>query len=218
MKTKFSGLYRKKANHGLSGQSAVIRTPSRGEILGLVMVELARFLGREFMAQQSLTDEGRSFFVNLLANTEGNINQVELEHRLIETFYFEPCMICQTEGCREWHQVYDLSGKGVIPHVSECMLEPYEVEVENTIPDIGETIPFDQFLQGKLTTIMNNEAVVQACKLPLTDELTMALHQRGYAECLQDIVALTGIGNGGVSPKLSKSPEPVKEEDPTADV
>jgi hypothetical protein len=216
MKTTFNGIYRKKEGHGLCGRSAIIRTPSRGEVLGLVMVEIARFLGRELMAQQALTDEGRSFFINLLANAEGNINQAQLEDSLIDALYFESCMICQTEGCREWHQVYDLSGKGCIPHVSECMLEPYEVERGNIMPDIGESIPFDQFIKGKLSQIMSNEAVILACKLPLPDELSIAIYQRGYAECLQDIAHLMGMGNKISGETTNKTT--VKEEDPTADV
>lgn len=202
MKKRFNGIYRKRAGAGFCGREAIVRTPSRGEVLASVCYSLARMLGG---AGGGLTEGGKKYFKDIVERTEGKtFNLNEIIDSLIEKLYFEPCFLCDDSECREWNEVYGLTDNSVFCHVSDCQLEelPERMDEEgaNDIPLYnGVDMPLDEYLNRLIGKVMLNDNVnrilIEISKNNL-DTGEFDIYQAGYARGLQDILDIVKARKG----------------------
>jgi len=180
MRTRFSGIYEKVAGVGFCGQKAIVRTPSLSEVLGIVCKTLISI------------DNPKEVFSGY-----SSLPTNELIERLIDDCYFGACMLdCGNDGCREWHQVYDLCDpSNIYCHVSECCLSPYPPESEPDDQDEQElnleNISVEDYIERLISIIVSDKLVVESCINPAVvspGSVEYAIHQKGYAEALQDIL------------------------------
>ena len=188
MKTKFSGIYMKKAGAGFCGEPDIVRTPSLSEVLKQIC---HRLLVIAFDDPNRITDYGKKLCRELI---DQPLDQAV--ERLVDELYFEPCSVCGGEDCREWHEVYGMTNGRTYCHVSECELEPYEMEKDDEI-DAGEDLPFREWLDKHLGELLSDEAVLNACiEEALPGSVEESYQKKGYADALQDILSIVKAQEG----------------------
>ena len=194
MKTVFSGIYLKQAGAGFCGQQDIVRTPSLSEALKQVCGQLVAMI----LNPDILSDEGRKYLSEIIG-----LKLDKMTEELLGTMYFEPCLgMCNDEDCREWHEVYGMTNGRTYCHVSECQLEPYEMEKTPAL-DQEEELPFKEWLTKRMGELISEDGVLEACKgEALLGSVEDAFQKKGYAEALQDI--LTIIKAGEIAPKPQK--------------
>ena len=205
MKTRFNGIYTKQAWAGFCGQLDVVRTPALSEVLKQVCGQLLHIA---FDDPKMISDQGKKLFRGLLGKPLDEIVQT-----LVEELYFEPCMVgCGNDDCREWHEVYGLTNGNVYCHVSECQLDPYEVDQTDDLDADQPDMPFLEWVQKRVVELMAEPEVIKICAMGvIQDSAADLFRKKGYAEALQDILNI-------FSPREAEAEEVPEKEDSLTDV
>jgi len=123
---KFGTVYKKKQYAGFVGKEDLVRTPTKNQCLVSVLHYLMSLLEDadterlEYIKGVALKIKEKSS----IEGKPGHYNSEKIDDELLETFYWEPCMLdCGNKGCREWVDMYSYDKKNVYCHVSDCELE-----------------------------------------------------------------------------------------------
>ena|SRR3972149_4105084 len=191
-KTSFNQIYIKKEYAGFVGVKAMVRTPSRSEVMASLISNILHIMAGVLNEESSLTEGGIAFFRGL-PSKPWDVQFAELANNL----YFVPCMIgCGDPECREWVDVYGLGGE-VFCHVSECQLIPLEEAQEIIDEPVGE-VSLPDFIKSKMDAIssqIHQSGVMSpepVCNMP--DEI-QGIYFRGYAAALADMLSTLSGGD-----------------------